>query len=975
MKLNKIHEYIWEIPKEGKMNVPGMLFSSDKLIEKVKQDNTLQQVKNVACLKGIVGHSLAMADAHVGYGFCIGGVAAFDVNEGIISPGGVGYDINCLLGDSKILTSLGYYKNIREFEHDFVEVENAHSNIILKSKKSCQDVLSYDYDDKSFSSKQINFFMKKKHSGQIINIKTKLGYTLRVTKEHPILTNDGMIPAGLLKKNSSIAVNAFEGVPYDQPIEESDILGIFIFSKQQNQELEKRDVLPLTYNNPKISILAKLFGYLLGDGNMYVWKGRGRICAYGSKEDLESIKKDFAKVGFSARIYNRTRNHSIPSQYGLKEFRTEHYELHVSSSALTTLFYHLGYPKGPKPSTYFLIPQWIMDGPKWIKRLFLSGFFGAELSSPRTHTKTGFDSPIVSQNKIEKLIDNGRAFSIQMMRLLEDLGINVTKISERKEFKNKTGKTERIRLQISSQEDNLLRLWSKIGYSYNKKRDLLSQIAILYIKDKKIQTKKREQISNKIKDLKQKGLKLKEVQALLMSRDSNKNFIEKHYYYNIKATRISQNFLSFDDYKKLKMQENKKYGFFLDSIQSITKENYEGYVYDLNVDKTHNFIANNIIVSNCSVRMLKTNIPVEVFMKKQREAIDNIFRIVPTGAGRKGAMTLDKEQLRDLMSKGAKWMVDNGYGKKDDYKYTESEGKLEGDANEVSDLALQRGQPQLGSLGSGNHFVEVQAVEEIFNKDVAKTFGIDDSGNITLMIHCGSRGLGHQVASDFIRSMEKKFGFANLPDRELINAPIQSPMGQQYVKAMNAAANFAFANKQLITHNIREEFKKLFGDYNVEVLYDICHNIAKFEKHKIDGSVKEVCVHRKGATRSFGPGRKELPEKYQEAGQPVLIPGSMGTASYLLVGTEKAEEVSFASTAHGAGRVMSRNQAMRDFNKERIMKDLSDKKVYLRGASKRGIVEESPGVYKDVNEVVKVSDALGIGNLVVKVKPLGVIKG
>jgi tRNA-splicing ligase RtcB len=378
---------------------------------------------------------------------------------------------------------------------------------------------------------------------------------------------------------------------------------------------------------------------------------------------------------------------------------------------------------------------------------------------------------------------------------------------------------------------------------------------------------------------------------------------------------------------------------------------------------------------NCSVRMLKTNIPVDVFMKKQKEAVDALFRVVPTGAGKRGAMTLEKEELMDLMGKGARWMVNKGYGTKDDYIYTESEGKLDGDPSEVSELALRRGMPQLGSLGSGNHFVEVQAVDKIFDPKVSKVFGISNDNFITLMIHCGSRGMGHQVASDFIRSMEKKYGFANLPDRELINAPITSQIGQKYVKAMNAAANFAFANKQLITHNIREEFGKIFGDYDVGVLYDICHNIAKFEKHKIDGSVKEVCVHRKGATRSFGPGRKELPEKYQGVGQPVLIPGSMGTSSYLLVGTEKAEEVSFASTAHGAGRVMSRNQAMRDFNKADIVKDLEAKKVYLRGASKRGIVEESPGVYKDVDEVVRVSDALGIGNLVVKVKPLGVIKG
>ena len=245
-------------------------------------------------------------------------------------------------------------------------------------------------------------------------------------------------------------------------------------------------------------------------------------------------------------------------------------------------------------------------------------------------------------------------------------------------------------------------------------------------------------------------------------------------------------------------------------------------------------------------------------------------------------------------------------------------------------------------------------------------------GMITIMVHCGSRGLGHQVASDYIREMEKEYGWPE-QDRELVNAPIKSELGKKYLSAMACAANFAFANKQLITHWIRQDLKHYFPDISIDVVYDVCHNIAKFEKHIIDE--KKVLVMRKGATRSFGPGRKEIPEKYREVGQPVLIPGSMGTASYVLVGTKKAEEVSWASTAHGAGRVQSRMAAKRNLRAEEIKKQLEEKGIYLEAGSIKGIVEEAPQVYKDVDEVVKVSHSAGIGNLVAKMKPIGVIKG
>ncbi|MBW2975941.1 RtcB family protein [Candidatus Woesearchaeota archaeon] len=974
VEVKKINEFVWQIPKQGGMKVPGTIYASEKLMEKIKQDNTLQQVANVAHLKGIIKHSIALPDAHSGYGFPIGGVAAFDMEEGVISPGGVGYDINCLTEDSKILTEFGYSKNIGDFEQDFVEVENPNSEYVLRSKKSILNVISFDYGQNSFSSKNILYFMKKKHFGSIIKIKTKLGYSLKVTEEHPLLTKLGMIQAKSLKKYQEISINPFEGVSFEDITDDFNILEDKEFSKEERKELEKRNILPLKLSNPKTPILTKLFGYLLGDGNIYMSNKRGRVCSYGSEEDLKTIKEDFERLGFSARIYKRTRTHKIIDQYGTKFFTADNFELHLSSKSLVKLFYNLGYPKGIKTSTSFLVPDWIIQGPKWIKRLFLSGLFGAELSSPRVHTKTGFDCPVLSMNKNKYFIDNGRKFCIQVMSLLEEFDVKTDKISEREEYKNQQGKTCRVRLQISSDEDNLIRLWSKIGFSYNKKRELLSNIGILYIKEKKLLTQKRSELTNKTKELKEKGLKLKEVQSLLKCEYANKRFIERHYYESA-GQRISLNFISFEDFKKLKSTEYSKYGIFFDSIDTIVKEDYKGYVYDLNIDKTHNFVADNIVVSNCGVRMLRTDLKVNDVLSKRKELLNELYKEVPAGVGKGGIMKLPKSVLMEVLSKGARWAIEQGYGTEEDLQKTEEYGNMEANAHDVSEKALQRGMPQLGTLGAGNHFLELQKVEQIFDRDIAKSFGIDEENQITVMIHCGSRGLGHQVASDYIKKMEDKYGIANLPDRELINAPISSELGQKYYNAMCASVNFAFSNRQMIAHWTRDVFEKIFGTKEgMKQIYDVCHNLAKFEKHEVEGKTKEVCVHRKGATRSFGPGREEIPKAYRSIGQPVIIPGSMGTASYLLVGTKKAEEISFGSTAHGAGRVGSRSEALRTLRGEQVARDLAKKGIEVKGPWK-GLAEEAPQMYKDIDEVVRASHKLGIGKLVARLVPLAVMKG
>ncbi len=383
---------------------------------------------------------------------------------------------------------------------------------------------------------------------------------------------------------------------------------------------------------------------------------------------------------------------------------------------------------------------------------------------------------------------------------------------------------------------------------------------------------------------------------------------------------------------------------------------------------------------NCGVRLLATDISKEEFMGKRKEVLHSINRTVPSGVGKghRQEKKLTIDELNNVLENGVEWAVDNGKGIKEDLESCEENGKMDGNPKDVSDRAKKRGLSQLGTLGAGNHFLEIQEVEEIFDNEAAEKFGVK-KGNIVIMIHCGSRGLGHQVASDYMKAIEDKYGTEELPDRELAYAPLNSDLGRKYLSAMKCAVNFAFCNRQLIMYYVREQLKHYFPNNKNHLVYDVCHNVAKIEEHEveIDGKKqkKKLCVHRKGATRSFGPGRKEVPEIYRDIGQPVLIPGTMGTSSYLLKGAKKAEELSWGSTAHGAGRVMSRSKAIKSWRGEEIKKQLQDKDIEIEAGGWKGIAEEAPQAYKDVDEVVKVSDKLGLAKIVARLKPLAVVKG
>ncbi len=384
---------------------------------------------------------------------------------------------------------------------------------------------------------------------------------------------------------------------------------------------------------------------------------------------------------------------------------------------------------------------------------------------------------------------------------------------------------------------------------------------------------------------------------------------------------------------------------------------------------------------NCGVRLLRSNLTVDEVRPKIRKLIDELFVAVPSGVGSEGRLRVSDRELDEIFVSGARWAVENGYGYEEDLKHCEEHGALDGAKPEVvSKRARDRGRPQLGTLGSGNHFLEVQYVDKIYDEKAAKRMGLEE-GMVTVMIHCGSRGLGHQVCTDFLEVLDRavrKYGI-KLPDRQLACAPIKSREGEDYFAGMAASANYAWCNRQIITHWTRETFEKVFGmgedDLGMELVYDVAHNIAKFEEHRVNGKKLRVCVHRKGATRAFGPGHPDVPEDYRDMGQPVLIPGSMGTPSYVLIGTQKAMEETFGSTCHGSGRVMSRAAAKRKLRGSAVKQKLEQRGIYVRATQGALLAEEAPEAYKSSDDVVEVVHRAGISTLVARLLPMGVAKG
>ncbi len=384
---------------------------------------------------------------------------------------------------------------------------------------------------------------------------------------------------------------------------------------------------------------------------------------------------------------------------------------------------------------------------------------------------------------------------------------------------------------------------------------------------------------------------------------------------------------------------------------------------------------------NCGVRLVRSDLTRDRVEPKLKELVGQVFRDIPCGVGVGGPIKFSRQDLRRIMTEGSSYIVEKGHGWPEDPDHTEAGGALQGaDPDAVSDRAMQRGNNQVGTLGAGNHFLEIQAVDEIYDQPAADAFGLAP-GTVTFMIHCGSRGFGHQVCDDFLKTMRQaaqKYGI-DLPDKQLCCAPVHSDEGGRYMGAMRAAANYAWANRQLLTDFLRGAVGKVFDasgrDLGMGLIYDVCHNIAKLEDHTVGGQSKRLCVHRKGATRAFPPGHPEVPEAYRDVGQPVLIPGDMGRYSFLLVGRESAMKESFGSVCHGAGRRMSRSQARKNVRGEQIKADLAERGIVARSKSWKGLAEEHSDAYKDVADVVGVVERAGLASKVCRLRPLGVIKG
>jgi tRNA-splicing ligase RtcB len=759
-----------------------------------------------------------------------------------------------------------------------------------------------------------------------------------------------MKPLREIGEGEEVVAHPFEGVAYEEPTDRL-ILGNELFDENSSKELRKRGLLPLKMNDQRIGILARLVGYILGDGWFNRWKEirRGKkkprerlsVVVCGEEDGLQDFIKDIKSLGFKpSKIYPRSRRMIIKTHYGV--FTTTGHEkiVRITARSFALLINKLGVPIGKKVEVAFSVPNWILEAPLWVKRNFLAGFFGAELTEPLSFKEHpfNFQHPMLTISKLKDRKQSGQEFLKQIKRLLKEFDIDSTLIYEIPISQKTVG----LRLVISGKEDNLINLWSKIGYEYNHERQYLACLAAEYLKLKK---KHKSELKDRTKPIL---------------------------------------FPTFEEYVKQTTQKLGKSGMVFDTI--IKKEELKGYnnfVYDFTVNhKDHNFIANGFVVSNCGVRLLRTNLTEKDVRPKLPQILESLFHNIPSGLGSKGKIRLTPTELDKILANGVDWAIQNGYGWPEDAEHCEEKGHMpQADPAKVSTNAKSRGLPQTGSLGSGNHFLEIDIVDKIFDPKIAKQIGIFTPGQIMILIHTGSRGLGHQVCSDYLRVMEHathKYKI-QIPDRELACAPGTSPEAQDYYAAMAAACNYAWANRQMITHWTRQTFQDIYRtdpeNLDLHLIYDVAHNIAKIETHKINGKPTKVYCHRKGATRAFCAGHPDIPKDHRNIGQIVLLPGSMMSASYVMVGTPRAMEISFGSTAHGAGRFMSRAAATKRFWGANVKKEMEQRGILVRCASLQVLSEEAGPAYKSIDAVAEVSHQVGIATKVARLVPIGVTKG
>ncbi|MCX6803725.1 MAG: RtcB family protein [Candidatus Diapherotrites archaeon] len=971
-------EYELNLGKKGRVN--PKIFANKEMVdllnkEQLDKNNPIKQLENLSTLPGLVG-IIALSDLHIGYGSPIGTTTASDLKEGVITFASTGFDINCLSGDSKIMHELGYTKRISAFEETLFD----------------EKVKIFD---KGLKSAKLADFQKLKPK-KMLKITTETGREIKATLDHPFYTKKGKQSLYELEEGEGILANPFVGVEYELPSEKIllDEAEVKRYCKNKVSEgqiipqFKKRGLLPLTTKNPNIGLLLRITGYLQGDGTLTMTKKVKRVSFYGTKEDLEKIKHDLDEIGISSYFFSRERKHKILAEYGESNFNYVEHSLIANSLLACLVFKALGATVGDKTENETFFPEWLKLQPLWLKRLYLAGFFGAEMSSPHavSGAKYNLGSAVVSQNKKMRLRDNGKEFLKEISNILKEFGVESIVINERVEYINQNSIISvRNRLLIGSVPENLIRLYSKIGFEYNEKRRKLANYAIQYLLLKQRVVGERTAAAKEAIVLAANGMGAKRIHSQLETKYAfaNKRFYERSIYEGRRGSpRVAFNWIGYNEFIE---KENCFEGFVWDKIQKIEEIPAEEFVYDFTVaHDEHNFIANGFVVGNCGVHSIIVPLSAKEIDSKKKEFAEQLYKDVPAGLGIRGKLILTKSEMDSVLEEGAGFAVKKGYGEKKDLKFMEENGCIkDADVNAVSDKAKERALDQIGTLGSGNHYCEVQTVEKVYDEEGAKAFGLTEEGTV-VSIHCGSRALGHQIGTDYLSVLDgavKKYGLS-IPERDLVCAPIQSEEGQKYFGAVNAGSNAAFANRFVIGTLVKRSIAKVFGinEKSVKTFYDVGHNTAKIETHSFkteSGEIKKqkLLIQRKGSTRGFGPGLSEVTVKYRGIGQPVIIGGSMGTSSFILKGTEYAMNNTFGSTIHGAGRSMSRTAALKKWTGEKVLEELSKKGIIVKPHSTKGLPEEAPDAYKDINAVVDVIHKTGISKKVAKLKPVICIKG
>jgi len=953
--LERVREHVWEIPREDDMRVPARVLASKPLLDEISDDMTLRQLKNTTHLPGIEKYAICMPDGHQGYGFPVGGVAGIDAENGCISPGAVGYDINCLPGDTSVRLSFGRRRSLQDLRENF-EDERA-------MVPTTGDLVA----------SPIRLFTES-GTETVYELETDTGGRIEATADHPFRTPGGMVELDDIDPGDTVYVQPFRGIEDERPDErtvltESDVTDA---NPQLRRVLRERGLLPLKTTDEAFHRLLKVVGFFVGDGS---YGGEGQCWFYGDPEDLEAIREDVSAIGFKpSKVYERRREHEIEGE----EFERTEYSFKTTSKAFRRVLRELGVPEGPKVSSGFTTPDYFDALTDWQRALFYSAYFGAEMNAPASQHDKNLYCQKVSQTRSVDTADAGREFLEDLAAFLERLDIETNQIEEFETDSNRGHDTVRLRLGIKNDTENLVRFYTTVGFRYDREKRAKAAKAVRYLRLKEEEIRRRERIANEASVLADGGESVDDIAAEF---EINDRFVERSVWSGRSGRpRPGAEFPDFEEFcETVEVRDDLTVGAEVRAIREVG----EKPVYDIGVaNDAHAFVAEEFVVSNCGVRMLKTNLSYDDVAGREEELVDALFANVPTGLGGGGVYEGSRADVEAILERGVDWALEESFAVEADLEHCEDEGyRPEADAGAVSRKAKDRGRNQVGSLGSGNHFLEVQRVTDVYREDVAAEFGLEPDG-VVVLIHCGSRGLGHQVCTDYLRDIEQAHTglLDQLPDRELAAAPAGSQLAEEYYAAMCAAINYAWVNRQLITHRTRQVFEEVFDrsweDLEMDLLYDVAHNIAKREVHDVEGDQRELFVHRKGATRAFPAGRRELPAAYRDVGQPVLIPGSMGAGSYVLRGGENSLSETFGSTAHGAGRLMSRTRAKNEFWGGDVQDDLREHdKVYVKAQSGATIAEEAPGVYKDVDEVVGVSDALGIGDRVARTFPVCNIKG